>query len=373
MMIERTVAEHFKTACENNKLVVLRGPSGTGKRTLATALFSEENTNNLYVDCAVKTQRQHFSSLSEFTKIISGKQVLVVVNTQLLENANELFDWCLEAEQIENVVLLCSFEPGLDADIWEALRTGGVEVLVSPLSYAECAKHFGLGAEDTNIDDRLLFGYYPEVVTSENKEAAVLNCLESSVIRQLSSDERINKKEALLKLLRQLSFQIGDVISYNDLGNTCGLDNETVERYIVLFEKAGLLFRLPCYHTNGKYELKKSFMVYFTDNGIRNALIRSFQPMEYRNDAEQLWKNWVLSERRKQLVSTGASVVSYFWLTHTKQQMDYLEISEKGRTAYQISWQKNKKIKVPKSFTDAYPDFKTSVVFRATFWGFLRG
>lgn len=107
------------------------------------------------------------------------------------------------------------------------------------------------------------------------------------------------------------------------MGNQCDLDDQTVERYVKLFEKADLLFLLPSYNNGHRYELKKSFIVYFVDNGIRNALIRSFHPFEFRNDSIELWKNWTIAERRKANLLAGRSVESYFSLTHTKQEVDY--------------------------------------------------
>lgn len=372
MMIKRQALESFKTALENNKVVVLRGPRQSGKLTLCNAIFPSEHEAVCYVNCAVRNQKAHLETAEEFQKISTNKKILVLQNAQLLPNANSVLDWCFELESLENVVLVCSYEPELDSEFWEVFRTSGAEIMLSPLSYEECANQFGLAAEDQNIEDRLLYGYYPEVVASENKEETLLECLEKTLIRQLSSGERINKKEQLLKLLRKLAFQIGEVISYHELGQDCGLDNETVERYIVLFEKAGILFRLPSYFTDQKYELKKSFMVYFMDNGLRNALIRSFQPMEYRNDSEQLWKNWTLSERRKQLLATGKTSETYFWLTHTKQRIDYLEVTSGKGNAFQIVWQKTKKVKIPKSFTTYYPETKVGTITRSTLWGFLR-
>lgn len=372
MMIKRQATDSFLSALENNKVVVLRGPRQSGKLTLCNSIFAPENAAVCYVNCAVRNQKAHLETIEEFQKISANKKILILQNSQLLANANAVLDWSFEQESLENVVLICSYEPELDNAFWEVFRTSGAEIVLAPLSYQECANQFGLTTEDENIEMRLLYGYYPQVVASENKEETLLECLEQTLIRQLSSGERINKKEQLLKLLRKLAFQIGEVISYHELGQDCGLDNETVERYIVLFEKAGILFRLPSYFTDQKYELKKSFMVYFMDNGIRNALIRSFQPMEYRNDAEQLWKNWVLSERQKQLQANGKTPQTYFWLTHTKQRIDYLEINSDKAQAFQLVWQKNKKVKIPKSFNTYYPAIKVGTLTRSTFWGFLR-
>ena len=368
-MIKRKALEKLKLGLSKNKVVVVRGPKQSGKLSIVQQVFHSEHPEVLFIDCSVKTQKAHFETRDEFNKIVGSKLILVIQNTQVLSNINEIIDWSFDCETLENVVLICSYEPEMDNAFWEVFRTSDAEVIVNPLSYEECAEEFGLSVEDKLLDERLIFGYYPEVVSSNNKEETLIDVLDKAIVRHFSSGERINKKEQLLKLLRKLAYQIGEVISYNELGNDCDLDNETVERYILLFEKAGILFKLPSYFTTHKYELKKSFMVYFCDNGIRNALIRSFQPMEFRNDAEQLWKNWALSERRKLI---GAEVSTFFWLTHTKQRVDYLEISKETGSAFQLQLSKKAKLKIPKSFTETYPNYKVAIVNRGTLIGFLK-
>lgn len=368
-MIKRKALEKLKLGLSKNKVVVVRGPKQTGKLTLVQQIFHPGHQDVLYIDCSVKTQKAHFENPEEFKKIIGDKLVLIIQNSQALSNINSVIDWCFDAEKLENVVIICSYEPEMDNAFWEVFRTSDAEIVINPLSYEECAEEFGLSNEDKSLDDRLIYGYYPAVVFAQNKEETILSVLDKAIIRHFNAGERINKKEQLLKLLRKLAYQIGEVISYNELGNDCDLDNETVERYILLFEKAGILFKLPSYFTTHKYELKKSFMVYFCDNGIRNALIRAFQPMEFRNDAEQLWKNWALSERRKQL---SAETTTYFWLTHTKQRVDYLEISQEMGAAFQLQLSKKAKLKIPKSFTETYPNYKVTAVNRGTLVGFLK-
>jgi len=144
-----------------------------------------------------------------------------------------------------------------------------------------------------------------------------------------------------------------------------------VERYIDLLEKAHFLLRLPSFYNGHKYELKKTHTVFFLDNGIRNAIIQNFHPIDIRNDAEQLWKNWLISERYKWHVLNHTKVEYAFWRTHTRQQMDLIEIQEGKVSAYTCLWDKRRKAKIPASFKAAYPDAATLVLNRATYWGFL--
>lgn len=370
--IQRTLFPEFQEKCKSSKIVVLRGPKRSGRTTLVGHHFDLEDTNVLWIDCSVKSNRKSLEQ-DKVRQYIGSKKVVILKEAQLIPNLQELIDYAIELDSLENLILICSFEPDLHDDLWDVLRDSGLELNLYPLSYNECAQHFGLAKEDEHLDQRLIYGYYPELaIASEQIEQQLYTLLDSSILTQLGASERINKKEKLIRLLRHLAFNIGKVISFNELGKRCDLDNETVERYVKLFEKAALLFLIPSYFNGHRYELKKSYVVYFVDNGIRNALIRAFQPLEFRNDLPELWKNWVISERFKANAYAKRSPEVYFWLTHTKQEVDYIEISEKGAFGAKMQWEKRKTVKVPASFTQAYPEIKVTGINRSTFWSFIQ-
>ena len=116
--------------------------------------------------------------------------------------------------------------------------------------------------------------YYPEVVTNPGSEKEILKQLADSYLyKDILMWERINKPEKLVKLLQSIAFQIGNEVSYNELGNKLGIDNQTVEKYIQLLEQTFVIFRLGAFSRNLRKELKRSRKIYFYDNGIRNSLM----------------------------------------------------------------------------------------------------
>ncbi len=372
-MIERILESTLREKCRESKIVVLKGARRTGRLTLVSQIFNLEDSGIGMIDCSNKKERKAMNSLEQLKRFSGDKKVVVIRDAQLLENLQGYIDFAIELDSLENLILICSFEPELHEDLWEALREQGLELNLFPLSYSESAKFHGLVQEDKFLEQRLIYGYYPEVVTNESEaEKLVSEIIESSIFTQLGASERINKKENLIRLLRHLAFNIGKVISFNDLGKKCGLDNETVERYVKLFAKANLLVLISSYNNGHRYELKKSHVVYFLDNGIRNGLIRAFQPLEFRNDVEELWKNFVISERFKANEYAVKRPEVFFWLTHTKQEVDYLEINEGEAFGAKMSWDDSKKIKVPASFTELYPQIKVTGISKKTFWTFLR-
>jgi predicted AAA+ superfamily ATPase len=369
-MIDRSLKPVLAEKLAESKIVVLRGPRKSGRKTLLAEVLGSKTS--LTIDCSDKKQKKEVDDVAAFNQKTAGSVIIVLEEAQYLTQLQAIIDDALGNDGIENLILCCSFEPVLQEELWEALRYQGLELLVFPFSYPEMAQKNGINLEDQVVGQRLIFGYYPEIVTNPGQaEELLIKLLEESIFTQLGAADRINKSDRLIQLLRLLAFNIGQAISYNDLGQQCGLDNETVERYIKLLEKAQLLFMLPSYYNGNRYELKKSHTVYFVDNGIRNALIRQFQPLEFRNDIDLLWKNWVISERRKANALAGREPVSYFWKTHTKQEIDYIEVSETGIAGWKMQWDKRKKIRMPASFTEAYPTIKTTGINRTTFWSLL--
>lgn len=150
--------------------------------------------------------------------------------------------------------------------------------------------------------------------------------------------ERIQKPDKLEKLVQALAFQTAQLISYNELGQLCGLNAETVEKYISLLEKAFIVFRLPGFSRNLRNELKKSYKIYFYDNGLRNAVINQFNPVNLRNDTGQLWENWFISERLKYLNNTEKHASRFFWRTLAQQEVDYIEEANGLITAFECKW-----------------------------------
>lgn len=372
-MIDRILQQKVKQHIENNKILVLLGPKSVGKNQLVRQCIADQSTI-LQLDGNSKVVKKSLENPNESTlKAIFGTHKYIVIDdAQYLLHLQTIIEEVLFQDYPINLILNCSFEPILDDVLREVLQMQGLELRLYPLLFQELAQIQGIVEFDKNITQRLIYGNYPQVIEDPaNASHFLIQLLEEAIFTNLSPNERINKSDKLLKMLQALAFQLGEPISYNDIGFKAGLDNETVERYIELLEKACILIKIPSYYNGHKYELKKTHCVYFVDNGIRNAIIRNFNDFELRNDHDVLWKNWLISERIKWNQSQENTCQYAFWRTHTKQQMDFLEIRGDKVTAYKSIWDKRKKPKFPASFKTAYPDATLFALNRATYWGFL--
>lgn len=367
-MIPRIQQAVFSAKVAENKLVFLQGPRKVGKRTLIESSFEVTKTDFQLFDCSQKKVRKEI----EANSISSSSPFIVLYEAQYLTNLDVLLESVLMGEINATVVVSCSYIPKVQPELLEAIRLAGLEINLFAPSFYESAQHFGLPEENRLLEERLVYGNYPEVLADlPNAEQTLNAIIQDAIFTKLSSAERINKGEKLIRMLQILAFSIGDAVSYNEVAERCGLDNETVERYIKLLEDAFLLYRLPSYYNGHRYELKKSNVIYFADNGVRNVLINNFNSTYMRNDMDELWRNYVISERMKWLKMNQLEHHTFFWKTHTNQQMDFVEVTQNGTFAYKTDWKKKKNVKLPKSFSDAYPEIKVSVLNRATYWKFL--
>ena len=168
--------------------------------------------------------------------------------------------------------------------------------------------------------------------------------------------EGLKKPAKIVSLLQALAFQTGSEVSYNELGRTLGIDNQTVEKYIDLLEKAFVIFRVGALSRNLRKELKRGRKIYFYDNGIRNALIAQFGSIDLRPDRGALWENYLMAERQKYIAYHGIWVNSYFWRTQDQQKIDYVEEQDGIFRAWEFKWNPKEKARLSKTFANAYPN-----------------
>lgn len=359
---------------QQSKVLLISGPRLSGKEELISQVLIDLNADDLQINAANKKERQAIeeSGESELIASLSTFPIVVIHEAQYLSNLQQIIELVLSDAIPSSILLNCSFEPLMDELLKEVLDAQNLHIRIYPPAFYELASHFGLPEEEKMLEQRLIFGNYPSVVLSPDAAQEILShLLDTVLITDLGVTDRINKKEQLIRVLQSLAFLIGEPVSYNEIAERCGLDNETVERYVLLLEKAYVLIRIPSYFSDKRYELKKSQLIYFVDTGLRNMLINNFNPPSVRMDLDALWKNWLISERLKWNAINNKQVNYWFWRTHTKQSIDFIEEGETHKIAYKSTWEKKKKLKFPVMFQEYYPEIPTHTLNRSTYWTFL--
>ncbi|MGV3630187.1 MAG: DUF4143 domain-containing protein [Bacteroidota bacterium] len=372
-MIKREIQQEIEQHILRNKVLVLKAPAFTQRTQLVMQSLPKHIRQQLF-DFSDKKTLQAFKEFTpeNFAAWIGQSNCIIFREAQLLKSLQEVIELVLFGENELTLICICSYDPPLDELLTEALEQNKLIIQLQAPTFREIASEFGLIRVEKNLEDRLIFGNYPAVLENPENAAVLLQKIAEQVSAySFSKSERINKKDKLKKMLQYVAFHIGEQLSYNQIATKCGLDNETVERYVTVLEKAFILFRLPVYSTGQRYELGKIHCFYFFDNGIRNAFIQNFNDPEVRDDLDKLWKNWIISERMKKLKQKPQDKVPYFWVTHTKQQIDYMELTSKEMKAYQLIWDKSDKFRVPAMFLKYYPKALTYKINRSSYWSFL--
>jgi predicted AAA+ superfamily ATPase len=373
-MIERIQTKSIIDRLKNStKAIILLGPRQVGKTTLLKNLIMEKK-NSKWLNADNQDVQSLFEQANStfFKKEFKGAKYLIIDEAQRIKNIGLKLK--LITDDLPGIQLIVtgssSFE--LANEINEPLTGRKWEYRLFPLSYEEMVNHHGLLEERRLLNHRLVYGYYPEVVTAEGEEKEVLKQLTDSYLyKDILIWNKINKSEKLVKLLQALAFQIGSQVSYNELGKMVGLDNETIDSYLQLLEQTFVIFRLGSFNRNLRTELKKSRKIYFYDNGIRNALIADFRMAELRQDKGALWENFLMAERMKVNAYHNRWVNRYFWRTKQQQEIDYLEESDGQLNAFEFKWQSSKEPKVTKTFVNAYAEAKVNFITKENFETFI--
>ncbi len=372
-MIERQLSEIISKKLFAGKAIVLMGPRQVGKTTILRELFGNRQ-DSIWLNGDESDIQKIFEDISSsrLNALFADKKIVVIDEAQRIENIGLKLK--LITDQLQHIQLVATGSSAFDLanSINEPLTGRKWEYKMFPVSFHEMARHHGLIEEKRMLPHRLVYGYYPEIVTNQGQEKELLKQLTDSYLyKDILMLESVKKSDKLLKLLQALSLQIGSQVSDNELGQLCGLDNKTVNKYLDLLEKSFVVFHLGSFSRNLRNELKFSKKYYFYDNGVRNALITNFNQIEIRQDIGALWENFLIAERQKYLVYNNKWVNSWFWRTKEQKEIDYLEEENGLISAFEFKWSSDQKIKQPVSFKTAYPESHFGVIHRDNYESFI--
>jgi len=374
-MIKRVLESIVADKLGPGKAVIILGPRQSGKTTLLKRIAEQLQGKPLWLNGDDPGVRQKLSGVGirSLQQMFSGEKWIFIDEAQRIENIGLLLK--MMVDNLPGVIIVATGSSAFELSdrIKEPLTGRKWEYHLFPLSFGEMADHHGLWEEDSWLESRLVYGYYPEIITSASDHRDILTQLtDSYMYKDIFSLEQIKKPYKIEKLLKALAFQIGNEVSYNELSRLIELDKETVERYIHYLEQVFIVFRLKSLNRNLRSELKRSRKIYFYDNGIRNMIIANLAPLSSRQDTGALWENFLVSERIKYTHYSNHYASRYFWRTHAQQEIDYIEDYDGKLHAYEFKWNPGKKTHFSKTFIQAYKDSETKVINRDNYVEFLR-
>ena len=365
VMIHRQLQPKIMRLLGNRKAIVIMGARQVGKSTLLHEIFdTREDVLWMYGDdIDVQTFFRDITS-ARLRLFLEKKKFLIIDEAQRIPDIGLKIKLITDQIPEVQVVVTGSSSFELASRVNESLTGRKREFQMFPLSFKEMAESTDVLTEQRLIPHRLVYGYYPEVVTSVGDEREVLRELASSYLyKDILQLDGVTKPDKLVTLMQALALQIGNIVSYRELSQLVGIDAKTVERYLDLLEKSYIVYRLGSFSRNLRNELKNGKKIYFYDIGIRNAVIGDFRAVKLRNDVGALWENFVLSERIEQIAYTRSFAHVRFWRTAEQKEIDVIEESDGQLSAIEIKWNSAKaNTKVPAKFSEAYPDATFKVI-----------
>lgn len=374
---KRAVLTEFTRKLLPNKVLILLGARRVGKtafiknylETIPADSYLHLNGEDIK-DANLLKER----SVSNYKRLLSNVPLLVIDEAQHIPDIGMILKLIVDSIDDIKVIATGSSVFDLSNNLGEPLVGRKNTMYLFPLAQIEFAEKENYKKTIENLEQRLLFGSYPELEQYEDwasKEEYINEIINSYLLKDILIFDGIKHSNKIYDLLRLIAFQIGKEVSLLELATQLQMSKNTVANYLDLLSKVFVLFKVEGFSRNLRKEIVKSSRWYFYDNGIRNGIINNFKTIENRNDIGELWENYLASERIKKQQYQKINTKNYFWRTYDQQELDWLE--ERGETlaGFEFKWSENRKAKIPTAFAKAYPEATFEVINRSNYLDFI--
>ncbi len=370
-MYSRYLRERIEKRIGSGKAIVVIGPRQVGKTTLIETILNAKDYLLLDGDDP-KTRTLLTEPNTEQIRTILGKHKIVFIDeAQRIDGIGLTMK--IITDRFKDIQLFTSGSSSFDLSnkINEPLTGRKWEYQLFPISWEEFENHHGFLNAEQQLENRLLFGFYPDVLNNVGDEISILrNLVNSYLYKDILSYSDVRKPEVLDKLVQALALQVGSEVNYSELAQMVNVDKNTVGKYIDILEKGYIIFKLGSFSRNVRNEIKTNKKIYFFDNGVRNMVIGNFNPIELRTDKGALWENFLISERVKQIEYKQSLARIYFWRTKQQQEVDFVEDNGGTISGFEFKWKKKKNTRLPRTFTESY-NAQSKVIDRENFREFV--
>jgi hypothetical protein len=361
--------ENLVSLVQSGKVIVIYGARRVGKTTLLHEYVKNVDRKAvLFVNGDDITARQYLESQSieKLKDFVGRHRYLIVDEAQYVKHIGINLKLIIDHVPGIKVIATGSSSFDLAQNVGEPLTGRRFVLKLFPLAQMELSNLEKAHETAANLETRLIYGSYPEVITlRDNKlrEEYLRELIASYLFKDILALDGIRYSEKLVRLLQLLAFQIGNEVSLAEIGRQLAMSKNTVERYLELLEKVFVIFRLSGFSRNLRKEITKNNRYFFYDVGIRNALVGMFNPLDLRDDTGKLWENYIISEFHKQREYQRRSSSFYFWRTYDRKEIDLVEDYSGKLSGYEIKWKKTR-VNAPKDWRKHYPGAGYEVINR---------
>lgn len=376
-MIHRAITSLVQSSMFSGDVLIFIWPRQVGKTTLIQMLLEDipkEEILSFNGDFLADRRDIQIQSERDIEAIFGKFKYIVIDEAQKIENIGNILKVLVDLYKSEKQILVTGSSTLHLIDETAEPLTGRKKVFhLYPIAFSELVTTSGLRDARLRLEETLLYGMYPQVLgfsDVEKKKEKLQDIVSGQLYRDILEFQEVKNPHILTRLLELLAIQIGSEVSYNALAWMLGVSQQTVERYIDLLEKSFVIFQLRPYATNKQKEVTKMKKVYFTDLGIRNAILQAFQPVNLRTDIGALWENYVILERRKNIEYQRLWTRQYFWRTKAQEEIDLLEMRENVMNVFECKWSEQR-YRPSTAFTTAYPDAIVELIHRDNYYQYM--
>ncbi len=365
--IRRAILDDILNRAIPGKAIVILGPRRAGKSHLLREIVSLSKEEYIFLngeDAAV-ARLLGDRTYTNYGMLIGQHRLLVIDEAQKIPNIGPALKFMVDSFSDLKIIATGSSMFDLDQNLGEPLTGRKQTYHLYPFAQMELGQVESAVAVKSKLEDRLIFGSYPELQrmqSREDKAEYLKEIVNSYLLKDILALDSIRNSQKIYDLLRLLALQVGQQVSLAELGNAVGMSKNTVERYFDLLEKCFVIQRVQGFSRNMRKEIVKMSKWYFLDNGIRNTIIANHNPLALRTDTGALWENYLVMERMKYQSIKRMLVHNYFWRTYDQQELDWVEDRGGKLYGYEFKWSESKVPKAPSSWLSAYPDAVYSVI-----------
>lgn len=377
MHIKRLYEDTLLSQLKPNKVLVLLGARRVGKTSLIKLLTNQTAEKFLLLNGDdIETHNiLDKQSVANYSSLLGDCNMLIIDEAQEIPNIGKKLKLMVDSFSKLKVLITGSSAFEINNQIGEPLVGRMKAVHLYPIAQIEFAFHENKFQTHSNLEERLIFGSYPELTSlSSRKEKAdyLKELVSNHLLRDVFAFEGVRKRDKIIALLQKIAFRCGAEVSLEALGKELQVSKNTVEKYLDLFTKIFILYNVSGFSRNRDNEISKMKKWFFMDNGIRNAIINDFSRLNLRTDIGQLWENYLNAERIKALHYKQRDVEQFFWRTHSKQELDRIEEEQKQLKAFEYKWG-NKKYSIPQAFASAYPNASFYLINQDNYLSYISG
>jgi uncharacterized protein len=375
--IQRAILKQFETKVLPNKVLLLLGARRVGKTELIKKYLEKipkEDYLQLNGEDIEDADLLKVRSVSNYKRLLANTKLLVIDEAQNIPEIGLILKLIVDSIDGIKVIATGSSVFDLSNKLGEPLVGRKNTIYLFPLAQMEFSKHENHKETTQKLQERLLFGSYPELEQYpdwKDKINYIKEIINAYLLKDILIFEGIKQADKIVDLLKLIAFQVGQEVSLQELARQLGISKNTVESYLDLLSKVFVIYKVTGFSRNLRKEITKSNRWYFYDNGIRNGIINNFTLLENRTDVGALWENYLASERIKYQNYTQKSISNYFWRTYDQQELDWLEEQNGNLNGFEFKWNERRKSKIPTAFAKAYPEATFEVINKQNYLDFI--